>query len=172
MVYVSYVFTKTGDGTYGDDDVVVYAQCVNEKGEEVVYPLNKDDYKDLDKDAALTQMKDQKEKKIFKAFLDKEARHEPQLFYLWGHTFEFDRDGNWDLIEKFAETAGGHGDDVWYATNIDIIDYIAAYRSLRWTLDMTRFTNPTSTGIWLTVGVDGVYRNYTAAPGETVDVTT
>lgn len=105
-------------------------------------------------------------------FLDKEARHEPQLFYLWGHTFEFDRDGNWDLIERFAETAGGHGDDVWYATNIDIIDYIAAYRSLRWTLDMTRFTNPTSTKIWLTVGVDGVYKNYTAAPGETVDVTT
>ncbi len=77
VVYVNYVFTKTGEGTYGDDDVVVYAQCVNEKGEEVIYKLSKDDYKaEADagnKDAALTKMRGLKEGKVFKAYLDKKG---------------------------------------------------------------------------------------------------
>ncbi len=46
---------------------------------------------------------------------------EPLLFYVWGHTYEFDEKNNWELIEKFAQLISGH-DDVWYATNIEIID--------------------------------------------------
>lgn len=41
---------------------------------------------------------------------------EPKLFYMWGHTHEFDYYDCWDLIEKFVEAAGG-ADDVWYCTN-------------------------------------------------------
>lgn len=41
---------------------------------------------------------------------------EPKLFYLWGHSYEFDRDGNWDRLEKFAEFISGR-DDIWYCTN-------------------------------------------------------
>lgn len=29
-----------------------------------------------------------------------------QLFYLWGHSYEFDNDNNWEVIEKFAEYIG------------------------------------------------------------------
>ncbi len=82
VVYVNYVFTKSGEGDYGDDDIVVYAQCVNEKGEEVIYKLNKDDYKEeveaaadaeAAKEAALTKMRGLKEGQVFKAYLDKKG---------------------------------------------------------------------------------------------------
>ena len=66
----------------------------------------------------------------------------PLLFYLWGHSYEFDRDGNWDRLEKIGETLGGH-EDVWYATNMEIYRYTMAYRSLEYSLDGKMIYNPT-----------------------------
>ena len=43
----------------------------------------------------------------------------PLLFYLWGHSYSFNDNDNWDVIERFCEYMGGR-DDVWYATNIEI----------------------------------------------------
>ena len=40
----------------------------------------------------------------------------PQLFYLWGHSYEFDVNDNWEIIEKFCETVSGN-DDIYYCTN-------------------------------------------------------
>ena len=34
----------------------------------------------------------------------------PKLFYLWGHSWEFDSDQNWDFIEKFSAIAGTDGE--------------------------------------------------------------
>ena len=65
----------------------------------------------------------------------------PKLFYLWGHSYEFDDCGNWDLIEKFLEKMGGR-DDVWYATNIEIYDYVKAFEGLRWSARGDRVYNP------------------------------
>ena len=28
-----------------------------------------------------------------------------EMFYLWGHSYEFDNNDNWDVIDKFAEYA-------------------------------------------------------------------
>ena len=70
------------------------------------------------------------------------------LFYLWGHSYEFDRDDNWDRIEKFAEKIGGH-EDIWYATNVEICEYIKAYRSLIYSADGMIVKNPTSVGVWV-----------------------
>ena len=53
----------------------------------------------------------------------------PRLFYLWGHSYEFDRDNNWDRLDALCEILGGR-DDVWYATNIAIYDYVTAFRAL------------------------------------------
>ena len=46
----------------------------------------------------------------------------------WGHSYEFDNNDNWEVIENFAEYIGGR-DDVWYATNIEIYDYVKDYIS-------------------------------------------
>ena len=33
---------------------------------------------------------------------------EPQLFYLWGHSYEFDVDQNWDRMEEILKKLSGH----------------------------------------------------------------
>lgn len=98
-------------------------------------------------------------------FIKSKASRAPELFYLWGHSYEFDRDNNWDVFRRFAETAGNHS-DIWYATNIDIIDYINAYHSLRYSMNGMRIFNPTAYDIWLEAGS----KTYTILPGETLDL--
>ncbi len=71
----------------------------------------------------------------------------PQMFYLWGHSYEFDNNDNWDVIEKFAAYAGGH-DDIWYATNIEIYDYVEAYKSLKTSYDKKIVHNPSCIDVW------------------------
>jgi len=87
------------------------------------------------------------------------------LFYLWGHAYEFEAADNWDVIEKFAERIGGR-EDIWYCTNIEVVDYVNAYRKLRASADMRTWYNPTDREIWFTH--DG--KMYTVGSGETVTV--
>ena len=72
----------------------------------------------------------------------------PKLFYIWGHTYEFDRNDNWDRIEKICEELSGQ-DDVWYATNIEICDYVKAYEALIWSADGKTVYNPTLIDVWM-----------------------
>ncbi|OPA73453.1 polysaccharide deacetylase [Paenibacillus selenitireducens] len=72
------------------------------------------------------------------------------LMYVWGHSYEFDRDNNWGLIESFCETIGGR-DDIWYATNMEIADYVNGYRRLRFSASMDFVFNPSYSSIWLEV---------------------
>lgn len=72
------------------------------------------------------------------------------LMYVWGHSYEFDRDGNWDLIEQFCEMMGGR-DDIWYATNIEIVDYTDVFSRLQFTADNTLVYNPSAASAWLRV---------------------
>lgn len=75
-------------------------------------------------------------------------RREPKLFYVWGHSFEFDRNGNWNLIEEFCAKMGGR-DDIWYATNIEIFDYIAARSRLEFSADCRTVHNPSAISVWV-----------------------
>lgn len=69
------------------------------------------------------------------------------LFYIWGHSFEFDRQNNWEMIDQLCKKLSGR-DDVWYATNIEIYDYITAQRQLQISADETIIYNPTATTVW------------------------
>ena len=87
----------------------------------------------------------------FLAIEDKGLWHTiPRLFYLWGHSYEFNDKNNWHVIERFAERMGGH-EDIWYATNIEIYDYLAAFRALEFSMDETTVYNPTATDVYLFV---------------------
>lgn len=44
---------------------------------------------------------------------------EPAVFCLWGHSYEFDVNSNWELIEKFCEKISGR-DDIFYGSNSEI----------------------------------------------------
>lgn len=70
-----------------------------------------------------------------------------QLFQVMGHSYEFDRANNWELIEEFCALMGNR-DDIWYATNIEIVDYIRAARSVRQSVDGTILYNPSGLEVW------------------------
>ena len=78
------------------------------------------------------------------------ASRRSRLFYLWGHSFEFDNKNNWDHGEEVMKKLSGH-EDIWYATNIEIYDYVQAYNSLIYSADGTKIYNPTLKTIWLDI---------------------
>lgn len=72
-----------------------------------------------------------------------------QLFYLWGHSYEFHNDKNWHIIEEFSQYIGGR-DEIWYATNMEVCTYTEAYRSLQTNYEKTIVHNPSATDVWFT----------------------
>ena len=85
---------------------------------------------------------------LAKKFAEDEVDRAPYLFYLWGHSYEFEADDNWQVIEEFAEYISNRK-DVWYATNIQIYEYTKAYEQLVFSADGKRISNPTATDLWL-----------------------
>ena len=45
---------------------------------------------------------------------------EPQIFYIWGHSYEFEGKENWDRIEKLCQMLSGRA-DVFYGTNAEVL---------------------------------------------------
>lgn len=81
------------------------------------------------------------------------ADEDPWLFYVWGHSYEFFEGGNWDIIETFTARVSGK-ENVWYATNGEIYDYVTAWKQLVTTTDGSVLCNPTAADLWLLA--DGV----------------
>ena len=71
-----------------------------------------------------------------------------KLLSVWGHSYEFDQKDEWDKIEDQLRRLGGR-DDVWYATNIEVFDYIDAYHALDASMDGSRVTNETAVTLWI-----------------------
>lgn len=94
---------------------------------------------------------DPKLPELTERFVNEKPWQGPWLFYLWGHSYEFDFHNNWEVIENFAERVGGR-EDIWYATNIEVYDYVDAYRRLIFNADMTMVSNPSAQDIWFSWG--------------------
>jgi Predicted xylanase/chitin deacetylase len=45
---------------------------------------------------------------------------EPKIFYVWGHSYEFDQYNNWEIIERFCAAVSGR-DDIFYGTNSEVL---------------------------------------------------
>jgi peptidoglycan/xylan/chitin deacetylase (PgdA/CDA1 family) len=76
-------------------------------------------------------------------------------FTIWGHSYEFDRDGNWELIEQFCNKIGRQ-EQVWYTTMIGMIDYMKATRRLRFSAACDMVENPSASAVWICVDEDVV----------------
>ena len=98
-------------------------------------------------------------------FLAMEVKDAPQMFYLWGHSYEFNDNDNWYIIEDFCEKTGGK-DDIWYATNMEIYEYTEAYKRLIWSIDYSYVTNPTSFDVWVSIRKDGAPATVKIPAGE------
>lgn len=89
----------------------------------------------------------------------------PKLFYLWGHSYEFDHDNNWDRLKEICEMLGSDN-NIWYATNIEIYDYTMAYNSLIYSADASRVYNPTLKELWFEID----NKTYSIKPNETLNL--
>ena len=101
---------------------------------------------------------------LARKFVEAPGKQTPMLFYLWGHSYEFEADNNWRVIEEFAEYIGSR-EDIWYATNIEIYDYIQAYNRLIVSVDGSKYYNPTSTRVYFKVSGKG---ECCVEPGQTL----
>lgn len=73
-----------------------------------------------------------------------------EMLYVWGHSYEFSRDNNWDMMEEFCKMVS-HQDDTWYATNIQIYDYFEAVKRLEYTADAGMVYNPSVSSVWISI---------------------
>ena len=83
------------------------------------------------------------------------------LFYVWGHSFEFERENTWDLIETFVREASGDP-DTWYASNGEICEYVTALRNVEMSVGLDRIYNPAAVPVYYTSSG----KNYVCRPGE------
>lgn len=72
----------------------------------------------------------------------------PKLLYVWGHSYEFNDKNNWEVIEELAKYVSGK-EDVWYATNGEIFDYVTAYDNLQWAADCSYVYNPSALDVYV-----------------------
>ena len=86
-----------------------------------------------------------------------------KLFFVWGHSYEFDKQNLWNKLDEFCKIASKKG-DIWFATNIEIYNYVTAFSSLVFNIDKTICYNPTLTTVWFETG----NKIYKIAPGETL----
>lgn len=77
-------------------------------------------------------------------------RWSTQVFYVWGHSYEFANAKNWDLIERFCEFIA-NDPAIWYCTHIQLVDYVNATRRMKCSADGTLVHNPNATPVWATV---------------------
>ena len=111
------------------------------------------------------------QKKVVRTWLLEDGKRFVELYktqylymmYVWGHSFEFRTEEDWALMEQFCQLAGGR-EDTWYATNIEIVDYMADAARLQYTAAGDKVCNPNAQSIW--VEVDG--RHYEIPAGKTV----
>lgn len=81
----------------------------------------------------------------------KNTRYALTLFYIWGHSYEFNNNNNWDLIEKVCADLAGQ-EDIWYATNGEIMRYLTAVKQLETSADAEIVYNPTAVSLWFRLG--------------------
>ena len=99
-------------------------------------------------------------------FLATPTKSRPQLFYVWGHAYEFEEKDNWQVIENFAEKMSGK-DDIWYCTNMELYLAWKDYMNLETSADGSIIYNPSVRPVWI---ADTKGNTYEIKPGETIRI--
>lgn len=102
-------------------------------------------------------------KKLAERFCSPSEYERMQLFYIWGHSFEFARENTWDEMEQLCKLLCGRS-DVWYATNIEIKRYLCAVRALVSNVSGTTVYNPSAQTVWI-ISAGNTYK---ILPGEMI----
>jgi len=76
--------------------------------------------------------------------------NEMRCFYVWSHSYEFEDNQTWDMIEDFCKMVS-QTQDVWFATNIEIKDYMDAIQRLVISVDSSMIYNPSAIDVWISI---------------------
>lgn len=99
-------------------------------------------------------------------FLATKVQHFSKVFFVWGHSYEFDDQNNWNVIEDFCEKMA-FKDDIWYATNIELYYAWLDYSRLETSADGRTIYNPSHRSVWIG---DAKYDTWEIKPGETITI--
>lgn len=86
------------------------------------------------------------------------------MMYVWGHSYEFTDRDNWQVIEEFCEFIGGR-EDIWYATNIEIVDYMEAAGRMQYTAAGDIAVNPSAQSVFLQLELPRQGKRIVEVPG-------
>ncbi|MEY2739271.1 MAG: hypothetical protein RL259_1180 [Bacteroidota bacterium] len=94
--------------------------------------------------------KDKKELELFyKVIADFLATNKLAVMDIWGHSWEMGLDEKkWDETEKFFSLLANQS-SIYYTKQIDLVDYINAYRNLKFSIDKHSVTNMSSINVWI-----------------------
>ena len=139
---------------------IVYSRTVNATGRFNVPVNSEEDWMEL---TTTCHFADPDAGRYADKFVENEPLVFPELFYVWGHSHEFNYNDGYNKMEALLKTVSGN-EDVWYATSIEIYDYFHAYRRLQFTMKGNAVHNPNFTSVWLS------YRGelYEIEPGKTI----
>ncbi len=85
------------------------------------------------------------------------------LFYVWGHSYEFRTEEDWMRMEGFISMVANR-EDTWYATNIEVYEYVEAYRGLVYSANAEKVYNPSAIPVYLI----HAGKKYVVNPNETI----
>ena len=73
------------------------------------------------------------------------------LHYVWGHSWEYDGPGNkWSEVEMFFQMISKNP-EICYTTQIGLVDYINAFKNLKFSVDKSMVTNLSSIDVFVKI---------------------
>ena len=158
------------NGAYDDEVVDLLKLCGVNYARTINYTERFDIPNDWLRLSATCHHNNQRLMQFAKEFIEADTnvnnwRTPPIMFYLWGHSYEFDRDNNWSVIENFASYIGGR-EDIWYATNGEIFEYLQACERLEFGAE-TRYIKNLSA---ISVYVEMLGKKILVPAGKTVQI--
>lgn len=83
---------------------------------------------------------------------------------IWGHSWEMGNNQNhWDETEKFFKLLANNS-AIHYTTQIDLVDYINAFRNLKFSVEKNMVNNPGALTVFFKKGG----KTYSVLPGKTI----
>lgn len=75
-----------------------------------------------------------------------------RLLSLWGHSYEFAEAGRTERFQSLLAGLGAERGRAWFATNIEVHDYLEALHGLRFSSTGDQVHNPFARSLWIRIG--------------------
>lgn len=80
-------------------------------------------------------------------YLEYDYREGLSVLCMWGHSHNFQREGNWEVLEQFCRLMGKR-EEIWYCTMGEFVRYVRGLGALQTSLRGDLVYNPTDQRLW------------------------